>query len=147
MSLNNIKFPAINDTSAYLISGIPFVSASTLQKSDTFELNFDRVSAEIYIRNDEDLAGSRLAVGFSQNGIVSSSAGGLGNHYINIGPNQTQRFVVRCATIFLSNSVGNNTNGSLKFQVLGSMTMIPAGSMPVLTASLNGTSSFTKGIG
>lgn len=152
--------PGVNDIGSYQISGIPYVTASLLQRNETLQINFPFVTKNFTVFNNGSST-TEVAVGFSASGTLSGSQGIVGgaksgNYFIvKGGTNFTAE--VRCTTIFLSNSVGETqtitgghlgtqAGGTLRVNVLGSLTRIDSGEFPTLTGSINSTSSF-EGIG
>lgn|SRR3990167_1506982 len=151
--------PGINDIGSFQLSAVPYVTASLLQKGQTLEINFPHVTRFFTVFN-QGSPETEVAVGFSVTGTMSGSdaAGSYkGGHYFVVKGGTNYTADIRCANLFLSNSVGEPTTvlggkqevqaaRTLRINVLAGLTMIDRELMPILTATLNGTASF-KGVG
>jgi hypothetical protein len=111
--------PGFNDVSAYLASGLPYVTASAATTTP-LKISFPYITKFITIR-----AGGNLDIGFTSLGTAGS------NHYSMIN-NQYLTFDVRVKEMYLKKSSGG---GSVNFYLVAGLTGIPTGSIPTLTGS------------
>jgi len=118
---------------AYQVSGIPFLTGSTLLSSSfvsnnsEIKVNFNKVVRAVTVINT---SGSAILVSF--NSITSSNVSG-GHHYITLPSNQTSfTFHHRCKEIYISLANGN-ANGA--FELVAENTIINAREMFPLTGS------------
>ena len=113
--------PGEKATGEYIVSGIPFVSASAFNATNTYEMKFPAMTQWIYVRNLD--TSDDVKFGFTSTGIGA-------NQYWTVKPETVSpKIEVRTKSIFL-----NGTNGN-DYEVMASLTDIMTGSIPSLEAS------------
>jgi hypothetical protein len=120
MPLNN-PWPGGNLLAEYQISGVPWLSSSTIPAGNIRRVDFDRVTQFITVRND---ATGTMRLAFTQAGLTSN--------YWQLAANESVSERFRCTVLFLSGAVG------AAYSIRAGMTNIGARHFPVLTGSVSG---------
>lgn len=110
---------------AYQMSGIPFVTSSTVTLGQTREITFDNVSRFIVVKNT-GATSTAIAVGFTQNGLKASNS----NYFILSGSDSFSA-ELKTDRLFISGAVGSSTS----FSVVAGLTVIPQENMLRVTGS------------
>lgn len=120
-----LKNPSVGEyySPAYQMSGVPFVTSSIVNLGETKEITFNTVSRSITVKNNSATANT-IAVGFTQNGMLSSN-------YFTLAGGQSVDAEIKTDRIFISGSAGATTN----FSVLAGLTVIPWTDMLPVTGS------------
>ena len=118
--------PGPSDMGSYLVSAIPYVTASSLTVGEIREVSLPSVTRFFIIKNTS-AASSSLCVGFTSNSFKA-----VNSNYFTLSGSQSVNLDFRIKTIFLSNSVGLP---SLPFELIAGLTPIHHSDFPVLTAS------------
>ena len=113
--------PGEKATGEYIVSGIPFVSSSTFNATNTYEMNFPAMTQWIYVRNLD--ASTTVKFGFTETGI------GANQYWTVKAGTISPKIEVRTKSIFI-----NGTDGDA-YEVMASLTDIMTGSIPSLEAS------------
>jgi hypothetical protein len=108
--------------SAYQISLIPYVTASTVASSATKSHDFSHIVAFFTVKNK---GADALAVGFTELGVA-------GSNRIVLGQNESFSGDFRVKAIFLQ---GAGT-GTSSYELVAGLTGIPSSQMSTLTGSL-----------
>lgn len=108
---------------AYQISATPFVTSSVLAATETRQISFGHVTRFVTIYNTQ--AGTDLAVGFTENGLLSSNS-----NFVTLSGISELTADIRIDRIFLSASVGTPS-----FTVLAGLTPIETKNFLPVTAS------------
>jgi hypothetical protein len=124
-----------NDVGSYQLSGIPWVTGSTLPATSIVHYSFPGVTKFFVVRNT-GAAGTSVAVGFSENGLKSQF-----RNYFTLTSGQELSLELRVKDLYLSATQGP----SATVEVIAGMTPIMYRDFPVLTGSNSG--SFFSGIG
>ena len=131
-----------NNVGDYMISGIPWVTSSTLAVSETRRIQFPGVTRFITFA----AINGDLRVGFTQNGVN----GAEGNaHYFVVAdggtflPSEHLTLDLRVKELFLTGADGSAAAPT--FQIIAGLTTIPDRNFPTLTGSVTG--SLFDGIG
>lgn len=111
--------PGYGDVPAYLASGIPYATASSVTTTP-LKISFPYVTKFITIK-----AEGALDFGFTSLGAANS------NHY-SMATNQYLTFDVRVKEIYFKKPSGG---GSVAFHLVAGLTGIPTASIPTLTGS------------
>ncbi len=72
MSLNNVS-SSPGSYAEYMVSAVPWLTASTVQASTTIRQSFDYVASTISVRNKMTGSSDQLAVGFTSSGVAGSN--------------------------------------------------------------------------
>jgi len=122
-----LKNPGMGEfyTPAYQMSGIPFVTSSTVTLGQTREITFDNVSRFIVVKNT-GATSTAIAVGFTQNGLKTSNS----NYFILSGSDSFSA-ELKTDRLFISGAVGASTS----FSVVAGLTVIPQENMLRVTGS------------
>lgn len=116
MSLNN-PTPGFGSVNEYLISGIPWVSSSTI--NGIAAQSFQWVASFFTVKN---VSGSNsIKVGFTLNGVN-------GSNYFSLNANESYTATIRCKQLFISGS-GNTVT------IIAGLTTIPSHVAPIVTGS------------
>lgn len=121
------------DVASYLMTGLPWVSSSTVPSGSVWRIQFPYVTNEITVRMASPLGASTnitsVGIGFTQNGVQSNK-----NMFIiqSNGTNYSEEIKVKIRTKELY-IVG--LTGTSKVSVMAGLTLISSSSFPVLTGS------------
>ena len=116
----NFKYrPGIGSTGAYQISGVPYMTGSTLGADGENEITFPTVTKAITVYNSGGSNSLRIHFDTDDNADVISN-----KHFIevpgsNIGGLNRIRLNVRCSKIYISSVAGTS------YQLLAELTPIP----------------------
>ena len=130
---NNWQKAGPNHVPSYISSGIPFVSASTSNEAPsaatTVKFSFPFVTKFFQVES----LGGNLKFGFSDLGTL----GTVTDNAIKVANNaKSEIYEIRCKEIYLTGDGGDAT-----FKIIAGLTTIPASNFPILTGSVDGTSS------
>jgi hypothetical protein len=120
MSLGNPS-AGPNNAASYMVVSDPFVTASSVGTTPE-RTQFTKVSSWITIHNTG--SNNSLRVGFSENGLVSSS------HYFVLGNNDSFTGNFRATEIWMQ-SLG----GTATYELIAGLTIIPEANFWILTGS------------
>lgn len=122
-----LKNPGMGEyfSPAYQMSGIPFVTSSTVTLGQTKEITFDNVTRSVLVKNNS-AAANVIAVGFTENGLKTANS----NYFILSG-SESFEAELKVDRLFLSGVVGATTS----FSVLAGLTVIPQENMLRVTGS------------
>jgi hypothetical protein len=112
------------NSSEFTSSGIPYVKNTSAPTTEPDQINFNFVSKEMTIKNDENVGGGDIVFGFSRNGTKN------GPDRFKLRPGESITMDVKVKELFIM-SVGATANYSLHV----SLTMIPERFMVTLTGS------------
>lgn len=121
------------DVASYLMTGLPWVSSSTVPSGSVWRIQFPYVTNEITVRMASPLGAltniTSVGIGFTQNGVQSNK-----NMFIiqSNGTNYSEEIKVKIRTKELY-IVG--LTGTSKVSVMAGLTLISSSSFPVLTGS------------
>lgn len=127
--------PGLGSVPEYVVSSLPWVTASTATTATTLNYQFPKVTRYIQFSN-HGTVGQLIRVGFTQNGVE-------GTNSIKIDGTQTVRLDVRVKEIFVRSDGG----ASPAFSFLAGLTMIPSKFMPTLTGSVSSPHGSWEGVG
>lgn len=122
-----------NDASQYVVSGIPWVTGSTIA-AGVIHLSFPGVTKFLTVRNIS-ASGSQARVAFTQNGLLNAQ-----RNYIALGGGESLTLDLRVKDLYLSSTAGAPT-----VEVIAGLTTISYSAFPVLTGSTTG--SVFSGVG
>lgn len=112
--------PGLNHAPEYMVSGLPFVTASALTVSAS-KIELPYVSSELSFH----ATGGAIRFGFTENGVN-------GSNYFLVGPGEGLfRFDIRCKTIYVRGDAGAAT-----MTMAAALTQIDRDRYPLLTGSL-----------
>ncbi len=131
----NYPSPGPNDVGSYLISGIPWVTGSTVPAATIVHYTFPCVTRTFVVRNTA-AAGTTLAVGFTANGLNS-----VFRNYFTLTGGQEEKLDLRVKDLYVS-----ATQGTVTIEIVAGLTQVPYDQFPVLTGSLTGSALFS-GVG
>ena len=122
-----LKNPGMGEyfSPAYQMSGIPFVTSSTVTLGQTKEITFDNVTRSVLVKNNS-AAANVIAVGFTENGLKTANS----NYFILSG-SESFEAELKVDRLFLSGVVGATTS----FSVMAGLTVIPQENMLRVTGS------------
>ena len=123
-----------NDTSAFLISAIPWVTQSALPTSGVLHISLPYATKFLFIRNAE-IGGSTLRVGFSENGVTGNPASE--SRFFDILEGQTRNLELRVKDLFLT-----GTSGAPVLELVAGLSVVKADMFPAMTGSLSGSGIF-----
>lgn len=127
-----------NNVLEYMISGIPFVTSSTLTAATILEIKFPYVTSFFTIKNATDTSiSSSMNVGFTSRGLSATSGG----HYFSLASGESYSGELRCKALFLSGA-----SSTPRYEVIAGLTRIKEYMFPILTGSVDGSGSF-EGVG
>lgn len=115
--------PGSANSAEFLVSGIPFVTSSTVSATEGTQYDFAFVTQYVTVKN---ISGGTLYVGFTNNGVSVSS------NYFELAATEEERFDVRVTRLVLSAS------GATNYSMQAGMTRIRADKFLVITGSLTG---------
>jgi len=115
-----------NDSSAYITSGLPYVTASSATSGSVTRIDFPFVTKFITVKNASP-AGN-LAFGFTASGT-------LGTNRFTLAASSSFTGDLRIKSLYLTSVSSNST----AFEVLSGLTMIDSRWFPNLTGSLAAT--------
>lgn len=122
-----LKNPTLGEmyAPAYQVSGIPFVTSSTVTLGQTKEITFSTVSRFLIVKNT-GATSTAIAVGFAERGLLPQNS----NYFILSG---SDSFAAELKTdrLFISGAVG----ASVPFSVVAGLTVIPWTEMLPVTGS------------
>ena len=131
-----------SNISEYMMSGIPFVTSSTLATTTIVEIKFPYVTRFFTIKNATSTAiSSSMTVGFTSRGLNPVSGG----HYFTLESGESYSGELRCKSLFLSGSASTP-----RYEIIAGLTRVKEYMFPTLTGSivLGGTSSLAfEGVG
>lgn len=110
----------------YMVSGLPYVTSSTLPPSQVVEILFPHVTSWFLIRNHT--ANSTLRFGFTRNSLGVSNP--IHNH-MQIHADEQFQGDIRCKALYLSASLGLPN-----YTVVAGLTSVLPQDFPVLTSSV-----------
>jgi len=122
MPLNNPR-PGPGNVSEYMVSGIPWVTASTLGAGEERLISLPSVSRFITIKNET--TSTTMAVAFTQNGFKAANS-----NYFTLTGGESYENQLRVKDLWLSASVGASA-----FELIAGLTSIHRSDFPVLTGS------------
>ena len=126
----------------YMVSGIPFVTSSTLPASTIREIKFPYVTRFFTVKNGTNTAlSSSIAVGFTGAGLNSVSGG----HYFTLESGESYSGELRCKSLFISSSISTP-----RYEIIAGLTRVKEYMFPILTGSIttvDGISSSFEGVG
>jgi hypothetical protein len=111
---------------AYTVSGIPFVTSSTIALGQTKYINFPCITRDITVKLETT---GTLAVAFTENGLKSTNS-----NFFRLLQGESYSAQLRIKDLFLSGSTG----GTLNFSVIAGLTTIHESMFPTLTGSISG---------
>lgn len=114
-------------TPAYIISGVPFVTSSTVGIGKGWSVSFPTVTRTLTLKND---SGGNLAVAFSANGLKAANS-----NYFTLFASESFSGELRIKELFLSGS----GPGTSAFSIIAGLTTIHSTMFPTLTGSDAGT--------
>ena len=122
-----LRHPTLGEgySPAYQISGIPFVTSSTVPLGQTKEITFSSVSRFIIVKNTS-AATNVISVGFTQAGLLPKNS----NYFILSG-SETFSAELKTDRLFISGTAGATNN----FTVVAGLTYIPWTEMLPVTGS------------
>ena len=131
--------PGQLDVALYQVSSVPWLTSSVVQPEETLQYEFPQVTRFVTVRNVSGDSTTRLAVGFSANGVKPGGAGIPGAAttraaYFTLKGDEELTLPIRVKTLFLSSSVGP-TDQVLPFNVICGLTEIGHNEFPELTGS------------
>lgn len=110
--------PGLNHVGEYVASGVPFVTASSIDTT-AIAIELPYVSSRLYF----NVPSGSLRVGFTENGVNGS------NYYL-VTANSQHSFDIRCATVFVRAEAG-----TVDMSMMAALTQIDRDRMPRLTGS------------
>lgn len=117
-----------NDVASYVISGIPWVTGSTLPAASIVRYSFPAATKMLVVRNTT--ASTTVAVGFTANGL-----NGVFRKYFTLtGVQESPVLELRVKDLFLS-----ATQGAPVVEVVAGLTQVLYADFPLLTGSISGT--------
>lgn len=119
-SFDTYTGPGPGSLAEYMISGIPWVTASNIP-ANILEIDFLNVTSFFTVKNTSL---NTINVAFTQNGFNSGN-------YFSLASNEVFSADLRIKTLFLSSSATSS------FQLIAGVTSIPASNFPNLTGSNN----------
>jgi len=119
----NVPSPGHGAVSEYQVSGVPFITSSTVLSGGTLGIALPYVCRDFKVRN---LGPSNLQIGVSALGAQTTN-------FFLLPVGQSELFTVRTTTIFITNPTATATSCSLAV----GMTMISSASFPILTGANN----------
>lgn len=108
-----------NNVPQYQMSGVPFVVSGSATMGTVTQISFPYVTRDIHLVS----RGSSLAVGFTV-------SGSRGTARFTLDADERVTLNVRTNQIFVT-----ATTGSVFYEVVAGLTVIPCGEFPILTAS------------
>ena len=125
--------PGPKSVGEFQISATPYLTSSLLSAQETRHISWDRVTSFIVVRNAvTGTQSSRLAVGFTQNGVQANPA--ASSNYITLGDGESLSVNIRTTDLYLS-ATQTQDNDLLDFEVLAGLTDIPRSQFLNLTGS------------
>jgi hypothetical protein len=125
--------PGYGSVPEYLVSSLPYVSASDLVANTTYEIRLPYVSRFLVIGNHGG-TGTHLRVGFTKNGVENGK-------YFQLDGGDKVQLDLRVSVFYLRPE--NNITATF----CAGLTAIPAKYAPVLTGSVSGTNGAWQGVG
>ena len=124
----SINWPANGEyaTPAYQISALPYVTSSVISVGQVHVYEFPYVSRFINIVNRGSNSGDKIAIGFTSNGLKSSTG-----NFFTLEQKETIREEIRTTTLFVSCSAGT----SVDYQMFCGLTNIPSKNFLIITGS------------
>lgn len=121
----------LNNPMEYMVSGLPFVTRSTVDGNSVQQINFPFVTNFFTIKNTTS---GTLSVGFTENGVN-------GSNRFTLAENESFSADIRAKSIFVKSENSNSNT----FELIAGMTQIPKKNFPVLTGSAAGFDSTATG--
>ena len=127
MSINHPK-PGLGFVPEYQVSSWPYLTSSNLATAGTIHRHdFPGVTRWIAVHNNESGGSSKnLAISFTENGFKPA----FSNFYILHASEQTERWEVKCTSLFVSASHDN-----ISYSLAAGYTAINPDQFPILTGS------------
>ena len=122
MSLNN-ALPSPGSYAEYMVSAVPWLTASTVLASTTVRQSFDYVASTISVRNKMTGSADQLAVGFTSNGVEKSNR-------VVLAGGESFSADFRFKDFFL-----RALSGSINYELVVGLTTISSTMFPTLTGS------------
>lgn len=115
----------IGNSAAYQVSGIPYLTGSTITGATELQISFPKVTKEITVAN---IGTDGLRVYFNP-----AAAGNVigGNHYFTVASGSSCTFTAKCKEIYLSTAAA----GTATFEMFAQLTNVPENQMFQLTGS------------
>ena len=122
-----LRHPTLGEgySPAYQVSGIPFVTSSTVTLGQIKEITFSSVSRFFVVKNT-GATSTAIAVGFTQNGLKPANS----NYFILSGSDSFSA-ELKTDRLFISGAVGSSTS----FSIVAGLTYIPWTEMLPVTGS------------
>lgn len=125
MGLNN-RGAGSEHVPAYQISGIPYVTSSTITLGQTKQHAFPTITRDLIIKNE---SAGLLAVAFTENGLKAANS-----NFMRLAVSESFSGAIRVKDIFLSGSAGS----TLSYTIVAGLTTIHNSAFPTLTGSISG---------
>ena len=110
---------------AYQIAPIPFVTGSSVSLGQTKEIQFDRVTKHLTVKNESPTSTNVIAIAFTENGLKT-----INSNYFTLSGSQSFSQEIRCDRVFISGSVGTS-----EFRVIAGVTDIHKSAFLLITGS------------
>lgn len=123
MSLNN-ALPGPGSYAEYMVSAIPWLTASTLAGSTTIRQSFDYVASTVSVRNKMTGSSDQIAVGFTAAGVA-------GANRVVLGAGETFSADFRFKDLYLRAINPSDVD----YELVVGLTTISATMFPTLTGS------------
>jgi hypothetical protein len=115
----------IGNSAAYQVSGIPYLTGSTITGATELQISFPKVTKEITVANAGS-DGLRVYFNSATDGNVIA-----GNHFFTVTSGSSHTFTVKCKEIYLSTAAA----GTATFEMFAELTTVPESQMFPLTGS------------
>ena len=135
--------PGQLDIGLYQVSSIPWVTSSAVAGKETLQYDFPKVTRFVTVKNISADATTRLAVGFSANGIAPGTNGVASSAttraaYFTLKKDEELTLPIRVKTLYLSATVGEDPGRAIPFNLVCGLTEISHNQFPILTGSNGG---------
>ena len=126
----NVYGVGLRNVGSYQVSGMPFITGSTVPANDEVTVSFPYVTKKVFVKNTKPSGNSKvLRVHFQATGSGNVISG---KHFVELAAQESVTFDVKCSEIYLTVKLSGQT---CDFQIYASLTNIPTKSMYTLTGS------------
>jgi hypothetical protein len=126
----------LRNVGSYQVSGIPFMTGSTIAVAQEYRVDFPYVTKRVVVRNQRTSGtGKVLQVHFQSTSSLNGGSADVLNHGHVLGNLEVGESIsldVKCSHIYITVV---NQSKNCPFQCFAELTQIPTGSMYVLTGS------------
>ena len=124
----------LRSVGSYQVSGIPFMTGSTIPANIEYRVDFPYVTKRVVVRNHKTSSPRVLQVHFQSSSSLNGGSGDVitNGHFATLQNNESISLDVKCSHVYIT---VENQGQNCPFQLFAELTNIPTGSMFVLTGS------------